>query len=407
MHVLEMSYMYPSPRHPTSGVFVERLVRELARSVRVDVVSPVPWAPRALWRLSSRWRAYGRQPRAQVRHGIAVHHPRYLQPVGQWSVPLTGRLMAAGMRATVARLVARHGVDVIHAHQLLPDGLAAVLLGRRFARPVVCTLHGSDVHLLPFHDRLAQRAAARVAREARALVAVGPGLLASLRRLGTPHAPVDVIPNGVDTEQFQPRDRDAARARLGLAGDGRLVVYVGMLAPVKGVDVLVRAFARLVRVVPDARLVLVGGGGDRNDRDAAVARLAGALGVGDRVRVTGRRPHDEVPLWLAAADVMALASRSEGFPTVVREAVACGTPCVVSDLPGLADEIGPACGTECGVLVPVGDVDGFAAALAAALARPWDRAALRRRALAWRWERTAADTLRVLGLAATRPRMVA
>jgi teichuronic acid biosynthesis glycosyltransferase TuaC len=406
MHVLELSYMYPSPRHPTSGVFVERQVRELARSVRVDVVSPVPWAPRVLWRLSPRWRAYGRQPRAQLRNGIAVHHPRYLQPLGQWSVPLAGVLMAAGARATVARLVARHGVDVIHAHQLLPDGLAAVLLGRRFARPVVCTLHGSDVHLLPFHDALARRAAERVAREARALIAVGPALLPSLDRLGA-HAPVSVIPNGVDAEQFQPRDRLAMRRRLGLPADGRLVVYVGMLAAVKGVDVLVRAFAALAARHADVRLAVVGGSPERTDRGGELARTVAALGLGHRVHFAGRRPHDEVPAWLAAADVFALASRSEGFPTVVREAVACGTPCVVTDLPGLREEIGPACGTECGVIAPVGDVDAFGAALEAALTRAWDRAALRRRALAWRWERTAADTLRVLGHAAARPRLVA
>src|SRR5262249_60753600 len=95
-HVLEFSYMYPSPRNPNSGVFIERQVRELSRVVPIDVVSPVPWAPRMLWRLSARWRGDGRQPRETRRHDGPVHHPPYPPPVGQGAVPFPGGSMAGG-----------------------------------------------------------------------------------------------------------------------------------------------------------------------------------------------------------------------------------------------------------------------------------------------------------------------
>jgi glycosyltransferase involved in cell wall biosynthesis len=146
----------------------------------------------------------------------------------------------------------------------------------------------------------------------------------------------------------------------------------------------------------------VGGSAERDDRTAALVSQARDLGIAERVAFVGPRPHDEMPLWLAAADVFALASRHEGFPNVVREAIACGTPCVATALPGLPETLGP----ECARLVAPDDPDAFAAALEDALGRRWDRAAIRQRALAWRWERSAQDTLEVL-VAASRRRLAA
>ncbi|HYR95841.1 MAG TPA: glycosyltransferase [Candidatus Binatus sp.] len=391
-HVLELSYMYPSPRHRNSGVFIERMVRDLARRVPVDVISPVPWAPRALWALSARWRGYGLQPRETRCHDVPVHHPRYAQPLGEWSVPLAGVSMALGARAVARRVVEERGSQVIHAHQLLPDGLAAVLLGRSLGLPVVCTLHGNDVTVAPFHDPFARAAARLVARRCRAVIGSNGNLLESLSRIGAPGGPTYLIPYGVDGTQFQALERRAARERLRLPADEPFVLYVGLLVARKGVDVLLEAFARVAARVPRVSLVLVGGSGERDDLRRALESRAAALGCGGRVRFVGPRPHSEMPLWFAAADVFAFASRLEGFPNVVREAIACGTPCVATALPSMTDVVGP----ECGAVVPVDDAAAFAAALEQALGHVWDRSAIRHRAAAWRWDRNAEDTLDVL-----------
>jgi len=391
-HVLEFSYMYPSPRNPNSGVFIERQVRELSRMVPLDVVSPVPWAPRILWGLSARWRGYGRQPYETRCHDVPVHHPRYVQPIGQWSIPLAGVAMALGSAALVRRIADERGSDAIHVHQLLPDGLAAVLLGRRLDLPVVCTLHGSDVTATPFHDPLARAAARVVARGCRAIIGASGHLLDALARVAPAPARTTVIAYGVDGGQFQPVERERARARLGIRGDDPIVLYAGLLIARKGVEVLLDAFARVAARNARVRLVLVGGSVERDDRRAALAARADALGCGERVLFAGPRPHTEMPLWFSAADVFAFASRLEGFPNVVREAIACGTPCVATALPGMAEVVGP----EAGIVVPVDDVGAFAAALDRALAATWDRTAIRRRAAGWRWERNATETLAVL-----------
>jgi glycosyltransferase involved in cell wall biosynthesis len=391
MRVLELTFMYPSPRHPNSGVFIEQSVREIARRAVVDVVSPVPWVPPPLAALSARWRSYRRQPRESRRHGVRVHHPRYFQPVGQWSIPLAGVTMALAVRPLVMRLAAESGVDVVHAHQLLPDGLAGALLGRRLGRPVVCTLHGSDVTELPFHDYVAHAAARFVARRTNAFVAASDNLVHALARVTPDHAPVTVVPYGVDVDRFVPHDRELARAKLGIPGREPVVLYAGLLIARKGVDVLLDAFARVAADVPGARLLVVGGSGERDDRRLELGRRVAALGLAGRVVFLGRRLHDEMPLWFSAADVFAFPSRLEGSPNVVREAIACGTPVVVTALPGIAGVVG-----EAGFVVPMDDVAAFADAVVQALARRWDRAAIRRRAAAWRWETNAEATLRVL-----------
>jgi glycosyltransferase involved in cell wall biosynthesis len=400
MHVLELSYMYPSPRHPNSGVFIEQSVRELARLVAVDVVSPVPWAPPPFDRLSARWRAYRRQPPVGECGGVAVHHPRYLQPVGQWSIPLAGVTMAAGALAVAMGLARRRGADVVHAHQLLPDGLAGALIARRLGRPLVCTLHGSDVTAVPFHGPVALAAARFVARACHGFTAASDNLVQSLGRVAREHGPATVVSYGVDAARFAPLDRAAARRRLGVPG-GRdpLVLYAGLLIARKGVDVLLDGFARAAARVPGARLVLVGGSSERDDRRAELGRRIVALGLAGRVHFMGRRPHEEMPLWFSAADVLAFPSRLEGSPNVVREAIACGTPVVVSALPGIATLVGP----ECGHVVPVDDIAAFALALEQALRRHWDREAIRARITGATWGRNAAATLEVLAAAAAGP----
>jgi glycosyltransferase involved in cell wall biosynthesis len=229
-------------------------------------------------------------------------------------------------------------------------------------------------------------------------------LLETLARVAVRPRATRVVPNGVDAELFRPFPRELARRQLGLPADAPLVLYVGSLVASKGLDVLLPAFALAARRTPHATLVLVGASPQRADLAGDVRAQAAALGVARQVRVVTRRSHEEMPAWLSAADVLALASRREGFPNVVREAIACGTPCVVTALPGMDDVVGP----ECGIVVPLDDAGAFGDALDEALWRPWDRALIRRRALAWRWDENAAALLDVLaGAAGARAREVA
>ena len=149
---------------------------------------------------------------------------------------------------------------------------------------------------------------------------------------------VAVIPLGVDLGMFTPRPQSEARARLGLDPAKRFVLAVGRIEPLKGLDILIRAIGELQSRVP-VDLLIIGG----DERAAAeVVRLksiAAEVGASAAVRFLGPKPHDSLPDWYAAADVVAVPSFYESFGLVAVEAMACGTPVVASRVGGLTSTV--------------------------------------------------------------------
>ncbi|MEZ5320110.1 MAG: glycosyltransferase, partial [Vicinamibacterales bacterium] len=174
--------------------------------------------------------------------------------------------------------------------------------------------------------------------------------------------PIEVIENGIDPERYEPAgDRDALRARLGLAASRRYVAAIARFHPVKDHAMLLRAFARVAAERADADLLLVGDGPLRPALEAQVA----SLGLERRVRFLGVR-HD-VPDLLAASDVFVLSSVSEAASITLLEAMATGLPVVVTEVGGNPEIVRQ--GVD-GRLTPRGDAEAFSAALTAVLADP-------------------------------------
>jgi len=383
LRLLTFSTLYPNPAQPNHGVFVENRLRHLLASGQAEstVLAPVPWFP---------GRA-GRDPRAfetEARHGLRVHHPRFLAlpGLGMWSNPFS---LYRAARPVLARLIAEGlRFDAIDAHYLYPDGVAAIRLGRHFDKPVVLTARGSDTSQLP-HYAIPGRLIRGAIAEAAALIAVSAGLKDGLVALGAPPGKVTVLRNGVDLGLFRPvADRDAARAQLGLTGP--TLVSVGHLIERKGHHHVIAALPAL----PDHTLVILGEGPER----AALTALAERLGVADRVRLAGAQPHASLPLYYGAADIMVLASSREGWANVLLEAMACGTPALASPAWGSREAVAaPAAGLVMAETTPA----AIAAGVRQLRAAPPDRAATRRYAEAFGWDETTAGQLalfrRVLG----------
>jgi D-inositol-3-phosphate glycosyltransferase len=173
-------------------------------------------------------------------------------------------------------------------------------------------------------------------------------------------APIAVIPGGVDLSRFRPLDQAAARAALRLSGAGRVLLFVGRIQRLKGLEVLFRAFALLGL---DARLLIVGGLPSSSHEAREIARLeqlAGRLGISERVSFVGAVSHDRLPEYYAAADVTVMPSSYESFGLVAVESLACGTPVVATRIGGLRTIVRDG---ETGVLVPWRDPALFAEAL--------------------------------------------
>jgi glycosyltransferase involved in cell wall biosynthesis len=247
----------------------------------------------------------------------------------------------------VARLVAAERPDVLHTHLPRADlgGLVAAALypGIRW----ICSVH--DVHegswsarrLLPVYRLVWRRPETVIAVSG----AVRDWLVGSL---GIPKRAIRVVRYGIDLERYRPAVRRLAPAPL--------VGSVGRLEPRKGHETLVRAFELVVRDRPSARLSIAGH--DPFGHGARLAALIGACGLETSVRLVGFEP--DVPSFLRTLDVFAFASRSEGLPHAVLEAMAAELPLVASRIPPIAEIVED--GTT-GFLVDPDDVAGFAAAI--------------------------------------------
>jgi glycosyltransferase involved in cell wall biosynthesis len=180
--------------------------------------------------------------------------------------------------------------------------------------------------------------------------------------LGAESSRVRVVYDGIDSQLFHPGPRDAARARLAKELDFQapVVLFIGNLLPVKGLDVLIESFARPPLQGVDFTCLLIGQGPLRSRLEDQITRR----GLQGRVKLLGPRPHDQLPDWYRAADLFVLPSYSEGVPVVLLEAIACGTPFVASRVGGIP-EIAHLGASR---LVPAGDAAALAEAIGAGLA---------------------------------------
>ncbi len=382
IRTLLFSTLYPSSARPTFGVFVETRLRELRKTGQVEtrVLAPVPWFPSRDPRFGD-WASLAATPRAEVRDGVQVLHPRYLLPpkVGMNLAPLT---LALGARGTLARLL-REGFDfdLIDAHYYYPDGVAATLLGSWFGKPCVITARGSDINLLPRYP-LPRRMIRWAAGRAYGSIGVSQALVDGLAALGVPPSRLHVMRNGVDLERFTPLPRAECRAALGLPADARVLLSVGNLVELKGHHLAIEALAAL----PGFHLAVVGEGTERPRLEGLIA----TLGLGERVTLTGARPNAELASWYSAADALILASSREGWANVLLESLACGTPVVATAIGGTPEAIqGPVAGR----LMAGRDTASLTAAVQALFAAYPDRAEVRRYAEGFSWAETSAAQL--------------
>lgn len=205
----------------------------------------------------------------------------------------------------------------------------------------------------------------QILEQANCVVATSPQEMEHLRSLVSQSGHVEVIPCGTDTSNFRVLSRAEARTRLDISPDAQVVLYVGRFDPRKGIETLVRAFAKVRAAHPldPMQLVIVGGSEVGQPDEQERSRIAGIvsdLGLAEHTTFAGRVGHDHLPAYYTAADVCVIPSHYEPFGLVAIEAMACGTPVVASNVGGLKFTVVP---EETGLLVQPQDDGAFAHAI--------------------------------------------
>lgn len=364
--LLVYTRVFPNSVQPTFGLFVRERMSRVGALLPIVVVAPVAWFPFPDLIRARKPNFRPAVPYFEMQDGIEVYHPRFLS-IPRYFKFLDGFFQALGSLSTLLGIRKRFDFDIIDAHFVYPDGVAAYLLSRWLKRPFTITLRGQIDALS--RTRLRRRLCLGALRHASKVFSVSESLRQGAIQMGDAPEHIRVIGNGVDTGKFVREDKDLCRARLGLPRSAPVLVSVGGLTERKGFHRVIETLPGLRRTFPDLRLVIAGGASPEGDWEHRLKRQVVELGVADAVHFLGPVAPAELRFVYSAGDVFVLATRMEGWANVFLEALACGLPIVTTLVGGNAQVVNS---PELGILVPYGDHQALQDALFEALTRSWD-----------------------------------
>ncbi|MGD0546285.1 MAG: glycosyltransferase [Terracidiphilus sp.] len=376
MKIAVVTRYFPSSAEPWQGRSAWQTLRVLARLTDLRVFYPNASYPS--W-LKPRSRGYDRldssfsPPDVQAGYYDFPALPVLSRPLNGW---MAARALLPHVRAFAP--------DLIFSYFLYPDGYAALKIGKALELPVVVKSIGSDLNRIG--DPISALLTREVLRKADLVLTVSDDLRRKAVAMGAVPQTTRAIVNGCDLSVFHPMDRQEARRELGIDPAAKAIVYLGRMDVRKGLRELVEAADALRSPRPNLHVYMAGAGPDRPLILSAIqARDAAGF-----IHALPSCTFDEVPRWMAAADLVTLPSYMEGCPNVVLEALASGRPVVATRVGGIPEILSAACGR----LVPPRDSEALAEALASVLDTAWSAEAIA--AYGSRsWETVAAEMLEI------------
>ena len=374
MRVLTFTTLFPNKGQPRHGLFVEHRLRQLVNRcpVKAVVVAPIPWFPFRLKAFGD-YARFAEAPKTAEKFGVRVHHPRFpvIPKIGMTIAPY---LLSKWTASKLSRLRSEFPFDLIDAHYMYPDGVAASLIGEKLNVPVVITARGSDVNLICNYDSPRRQILKSVERAA-GVITVSRALKTKLVQIGAPEEKITVLPNGVDLDLFRPLSSpETAKQPLTLLSVGNLVAN-------KGHHIAIQALRELSNV----ELRIAGAGPERE----RLQQLAQDCGVTDRITFLGSVDQSVLVQEYNRADCLVLLSENEGMPNVVLEAMACGMPVIATQAGGIPEVVTP----KVGKLLDRRRPEDLVAAVMEYQSQRPTRAQVREHAEAFSWQATSEGQL--------------
>ena len=380
LKALVLTNLFPNPQEPLRGIFVYQLVENLKNHCDLMIVSPLPWFPKvpSLQR-SGEWSKFSQIPQMATMNGLRIYYPKF--PV----IPKVGFVQSLFLFLrifhTIRSLHAEEQFDLVNAHWIFPDGVAAAWLCRILGLPLMLTAHGCDINA---YTKLPMRRLQILSaiRSAQLTVVVSRQQKELIEKLGIRPSKMSIVQNGVDLDLLNVKDQRECRRLLHLDTEKKIILFIGQHVEVKGFTYLISAVKRLAsKGINNFKVIAIGEGPLKKTLWAEVQESE----LEQHIEFVGAKKYTEIPFWLGASDLLCLPSHREGCPCVVLEALACGRPVVASKVGGIPDIINH----DNGILIEPGNSESLSDGLMKALTTNWDAGQIQQSVLHQSWKHVA------------------
>ena len=336
LKVLALSYLFPNRNKPDHGIFVLNRLKALSQYVDIKVINPIPWFLGQ--NLFDRYKHRSSIPLQDIIGGLDVYHPRFFS-VPKFFKGSEGDQYLKAIKPVVDQIHKDFEFDLVDMHWTFPDLPAGIAIGKEFNKKIIVTLRGMEAFHEQDNDQRHQIVAEGL-KEVDVIIALSQELKKRGDELsGNPNKSV-VIRNGVDTDQFYFIPKKESRDHIGMEQSEINILSVGSLIYRKGFDLIIQCIAQLKKTkkYKNIRFYIIGAEGAEGDYRKELHQLINRLNVKENIIFVGQVPNSELKYWYSSVNIFCLASRGEGSPNVLSEALACGCPSITTDV-GSAKEI--------------------------------------------------------------------
>ena len=333
IRILAISYLFPNSLYPNYGIFVLNRLKAVQKYCEVKVINPIPWFP--FNSRLKRYRNYDQIPAKEVIAGVEVLHPRFFT-IPRYLKILDAATFFLAVFPLALKISKIFPFDLIDVHWPYPDLPTGNLLARVFRRKQLITLRGREA--LFSHGRwLYKKIIVPLISRSDVAISLSQEMVDICVTDRVLPEKFRVIRNGVNTITFRYLEKTACREKLGLPQGERIVLSVGSLIHGKGFDRIIKAFPEVLREHPDASLYIAGSEGPAGADNRALTELVSRYSLEGKINFVGELKNHDLVLWYNAADVFCLASRGEGSPNVLSEALTCGCPSIATDVGSVSE----------------------------------------------------------------------
>jgi teichuronic acid biosynthesis glycosyltransferase TuaC len=328
LKILAISFLFPNSQQPNHGIFVLNRLKAMSQYADITVINPIADSP--VHKHIDKFKGLQNIPLEEELHGVHVYHPRFFSIPGYLK-----SLEVISYRRAVWSVVKTlpDDFDLIDLHWTFPDLPCGNWLSKKINKPFNITLRGMEAFHLK-DSGLRKYIVAHYLKKANKVISLSEEMARKADELSNTAERTSVIRNGVDTDKFYYLDQNECREKLSLSKTDKIILGVGALIYRKGFDLVIKGLEEVIttQYLENTKFYILGAQGPEGDYRKELNQFIEQHSLQNNVVFVGAVDNSQLITWYNAADVFCLASRGEGSPNVLTEALACGTAAVATNV---------------------------------------------------------------------------